>query len=394
MKMNRRSFLRGVGGVLASAALPSPLLARVGEPELRIGYLPITDATPLLVAHANGYFADEGLKVARPVLIRSWSALVEAFLTGKVNCVHMLLPIPVWMRFNRRARVKVLAWNHTNGSAVTVARRSGIRGFADLAGRQIAVPFWYSMHNVILQMGLRAAGLRPVIRPQNAPLAAREVNLFILPPPEMPAALAARKIDGFVVAEPFNALAEEKIGARILRFTGDIWQNHPCCVVVMDESLIRRRPAFAQKVVNGLVRAQLWASRTPGATARLLGRDGKGYLPVRRRVLERVFSGYELSRYGPGVVPQAIRHPDWPVRRIGFQPYPYPSATRFIVRELKQTVMEGDRAFLGRLDPDRAAAELVDDRFVKRAVTAAGGLGQFGPVFAESGWQREEVIDL
>ncbi len=392
--IDRRRFLCRAGAALAAAALPCPGPVRAADPVLRIGYLPITDATPLLVAHANGYFADEGIEAPRPVLVRSWSALVEAFMTGKLNCVHMLLPIPVWMRFNRGVRVKVLAWNHVNGSAVTVAQGSGIRRFADLAGRQVAVPFWYSMHNVVLQMGLRAAGLRPVIRPQDAPLAADEVNLFILPPPEMPAALAARKIDGFVVAEPFNALAEEKIGARILRFTGDIWQNHPCCVVVMDESLVRSRPVFVQKVVNGIVRAQLWATRNPDATARLLGRTGRGYLPVRRRVLERVFSGYELSRYGPGVVPQAIRHPGWPVRRIGFQPYPYPSATRFIVRELSRTEVEGDRAFLGRLDPDRAVAELVDDRFVKRAVEAVGGLGKFGPAFANTGWQREEVIDL
>jgi len=185
-----------------------------------------------------------------------------------------------------------------------------------------------------------------------------------------------------------------KTGARILRFTGDIWQNHPCCVMVMHEETIRRQPVFTQKVVNGLVRAQVWASEHPAETAALLGRDGKGYLPVRRRVLDRVFSGYELDRYGPGAVPQAIRHPDWPVRRIGFQPYPYPSATRFIVREMRHTVMEGDATFLAHLDTDFAAADLVEDSFVKRAVAAVGGPGRFGGEFSLADWDRQEVIDL
>jgi len=38
---------------------------------VRIGYLPITDASALLVAHAKGYFEEAGLKVEPPTLIRS-----------------------------------------------------------------------------------------------------------------------------------------------------------------------------------------------------------------------------------------------------------------------------------------------------------------------------------
>ena len=83
------------------------------------------------------------------------------------------------------------------------------------------------MHNVILQLGLRKYGLTPVIKSQSEKININEVNLFVMPPPEMPLALAGKKIDGYIVAEPFNALGEEKIGAKIMRFTGDIWMNHP-----------------------------------------------------------------------------------------------------------------------------------------------------------------------
>jgi NitT/TauT family transport system substrate-binding protein len=54
----------------------------------------------------------------------------------------MLFPIPVWMRFKQKIPVKVLAWNHTNRSAVTVRDDSGIHDFTDLGGKQIAVPSW------------------------------------------------------------------------------------------------------------------------------------------------------------------------------------------------------------------------------------------------------------
>ncbi len=394
----RRDFLKtlmvGATGALGASLGAVPGYPREKEETLRVGYLPITDATPLLIAHAMGYFQDEGLRVERPVMIRSWSALLEAFLTEKFNVTHLLIPIPIWIRFNNKVPVKVLAWDHINGSALTVSADSSIRSFADLGGKQIAVPYWYSMHNIILQMALRKVGLKPVIQKQSIPLKPGEVNLFILSPPDMPGALVGRKIDGYIVAEPFNAIGEMKVGARILRFTGDIWKNHPCCVVVMNEMVTRSRPVFTQKVMNAIVRAQLWTSNNLPEAANILGRDGMKYLPVSKKVLLRVFTGYDASMYGEGVVPQAILHPEWNVRRIGFQPYPYPSATRLIVREMGRTVMEGKTAFLQQLSPQVAARELVDDTFVRKAIANAGGAGKFPSIDIEHPWDREEVVQV
>ncbi|NOX26520.1 MAG: ABC transporter substrate-binding protein [Deltaproteobacteria bacterium] len=393
---SRRKFLKGITGAAGSLLYGGqslPALARTKK-TLRLGYLPITDATPLLIAHARGYFTDEGLRVERPIRIRSWSSLMESFLTNKFDVTHMLLPIPIWMRFKKEVPVKVLAWDHTNGSAITVRADTGINGFADLGGKQIAVPYWYSMHNIILQMGLKKAGLTPVIQPQSQPLTKRQTNLFILPPPAMPTGLAGRKIDGYIVAEPFNALAELKINARIMRFTGDIWQNHPCCVVVMKETFLKQDPIFTQKVINAIVRAQLWAKQNPVQTAHILSKQGGGYLPVSEQTLLRVFTKYDLATYGSPVKPTAIRHPGWHSSRIDFHPYPYPSASSFIVRALAETLVEGDHTFLNTLDPEFAAQDLVDDSFVKNAINQVGGLGKFGEINLDTPWEREEIIDL
>ncbi|MBU2510968.1 ABC transporter substrate-binding protein [bacterium] len=391
--IDRRDFLKVAAGTLGTAVIPRPLIA---EPrtKLRVGYLPITDATPLLIAHAKGFFAEEGLDVEKPVRVRSWSALLESFLSGKFDVTHMLLPIPVWMRFKNRVPVKILAWNHTNGSAVTVSGDSHIKSFADLGGLQIAIPYWYSIHNVILQMGLHQFDLKPVIQPQRVKLKPNEVNLFVLAPPEMPAALAGSKIDGYIVAEPFNAISEIKTGAKILRFTGDIWKNHPCCVVVMNENIINSRPVFTQKVINAIVRAQLWINQNMKETARLLSREGEKYLPVSEEILLRAFTGYDLADYGAGAIPQAIRHPQWNIGRIGFQPWPYPSASRLIIKQMGQTLMEGDATFLKKLNPDFAAAELVNDTFVKDALNQIGGAEAFHIGNTDNPWEREEVIEI
>jgi len=396
-QLSRRDFLKDVAatvGALSLPAIPTRLYGKETDQYLRIGYLPITDATPLLVAHARGYFQEEGLKVDRPIRVRNWSTLAESFLTEKFNITHMLFPIPIWMRFNNKVPVKVLAWNHTNGSALTVRAGSGIKGFADLARKQVAVPYWYSIHNIILQMGLKKVGLKPVIQSQSKALKSTEVNLFILPPSDMPAALFGKKIDGYIVAEPFNAIGEMKIGARIMRFTGDIWKNHPCCVVVMNEIFVRSKPVFTQKVINAIVRAQLWILKNPEKTARILSREGSRYLPTAEKILLKVFKGYDLLKFGQGVIPQAIQHPEWNIDRIGFQPYPYPSATRLIMSKMGHTLMEGDTAFLKSLDVDSATKDLVDDTFVKKAIASMGGPEKFDEINIERPWEREEIIEI
>jgi len=379
----------GLAALLAAKGI-DVAKAQANDDVVRIGYLPITDATALLVAHANGYFEEAGLKVEAPVLIRSWSALAEGFASGKFNVVHLLKPIPVWMRYNNKFPVKILAWGHTNGSGLVVGGDTGITKFSDLGGKRIAVPFWYSMHNIVLQYALRESGVKPVIKPESAELAANECALQILAPPDMPTALAAKKIHGYIVAEPFNALGELRAGAKMLRFTGDIWKNHPCCVICTHESYTRDKPEWTQKVTDSIVRAHIFASKNKAEVAKLISRDGKGYLPTPADVVTKA-----ITDYGPAYDQSgAIHHRDWKNGRIDFQPWPYPSATKLIVDNMNKTLVEGDTTFLKGLDPDFVANDLVDYRFVKQAIGKNPDWLNDPSVDRNSPFERKEVLAL
>ncbi|MGQ9366523.1 ABC transporter substrate-binding protein [Azospirillum sp. ST 5-10] len=362
------------------------------DDKVRIGYLPITDATALLVAHAQGYFKDEGLDAEPPTLMRGWSPLVEAFAARKFNLVHLLKPIPLWMRYNNKFPVKIMAWAHTNGSAVVVGKDTGIASFADLGGRQVAVPYWYSMHNVVLQHVLRASGITPVIKDGGQAVAADECNLQVLAPPDMPPALAARKIDAYIVAEPFNALGELKAGAKMLRFTGDIWKNHPCCVVCMHEDDTAHRREWTQRVVNAIVRAEVFASQNKAEVAKILAKDGKGYLPVTSDVVTRAMTHYDEAAYAEL---GAIKHKqEFRNGRIDFQPWPYPSATKLIVEAMGRTVVAGDKTFLDGLSPDFVAEDLVDYTYVRSALEKFPEWKQDPSVNAGDPYTRTEVLKV
>jgi NitT/TauT family transport system substrate-binding protein len=391
LPMSRREWLKlaSMFTVAGAAPLLSALNARAAtEPDapVRIGYLPITDATPLLVAHNNGYFEAAGLNAEKPTLLRSWAQLVEAFLSGQVNVVHLLAPMTVWARYGGHAPAKVVAWNHVNGSALTVAPE--INSLADLGGKTLAVPFWYSIHNVVVQDMLRAQQLTPVLK-KEGDLRPNEVRLIVMAPSDMPPALASKQIAGFIVAEPFNAAAEGLKVGKVLRFTGDVWKNHACCVVFMHERDLTERAVWSQKVVDAVVKAQVWTRAHPTDAAQLLSKSGQNhYTPHAADLLTRVLapSADDEGRY---LADRAIVHADWHAKRIDFQPYPYPAYTEELVKRLKTTQLEGNASFLRDLDPAFAARDLVDDRFVKKSIDAEGGMKTFG--LAE-GFSRKETI--
>jgi NitT/TauT family transport system substrate-binding protein len=378
--MNRREFLKFSSLLTASAGLslagshllPAEAQTRKSKPNqdqpVKIGYLPILDASPLLVAHARNLYAAEGLTAEQPTLFRAWPQIVEAFLSRQVNVIHILFPTTIWLRYGRKFPAKIVAWNHTNGSALTV--RSDVDNPRELGGQTVAVPFWYSIHNVVLQQILRQSGLKIVRKPREAKLAKNEVNLVVLPPPEMVSALASKSVGGYIVAEPFNAAAEIKQAGKILRFTGDVWKNHACCVVLLHEQDLKQRPEWTQRVVNAIVKSQHWMRSNREAVATILSKENGNYTPHPEAVLKRA-----LTFYNPGFYSKqrAIQHPQWGIDRIDFQPYPFASYTQELVRLLKLTQVEGNTDFLQRLQPKFVARDLVDDSFVKKAIQQVGG---------------------
>lgn len=371
--LTRRSLLAGAAGLTAAGGLfglgglaHSAVSSAPGdEGALRVGYLPITDAAPLLMAHSAGLYPAGAVSSARPVLFRSWAALAEAFITRQVDVVHLLMPMAVQLRYTLGAGVRVLGWNHTNGSALTVAPH--IRELSDLAGTQVAIPFWWSIHNIVLQQLLRAHGLRPVLR-RSASRADRTVELIVMSPSDMVPALANGTLGGYVVADPFNAVAQIKKIGHIHTFLGDVWRDHACCALVTREDVIASRPQAVQAVADAVVGAQqrIDGDRAAAATALTGGR----YLPQPTPAI-----ALALTYPKP---PYPLAHPDWQPQRLGFQPFPYPSFTRRLAAAMHDTVVDGDRRFLDRLDPDAVHTDLVEDRFVRRALAAHGGPSAFG----------------
>jgi NitT/TauT family transport system substrate-binding protein len=393
----RAAFLRRAAQLTALTALPG-LAAACGnagsgspsdggssgpssDTRVRIGYLPITDATPLLVAQQAGLLEDRDIEAPKPTLLRTWPALAEALQGDQVDAVHLLMPLALQLRFQRRFPVKVLGWNHTGGSAFTVQR--DLEGVEDLAGTTVAIPSWFSIHNIVLQMLLRANDLE-VVRTGRPSRSRRQVKLVVMGPPDMPPALVQGSIAGYIVADPFNAAAEVQEIGRIMRFTGDVWRDHACCVVAVNERMVRDRPEVAGRLMDGLVAAQRRVRDDREAVAEQL--TAAKLLPQPEPVVRWALTHAEDPAYERD---RAIVHPEWREPRIDFAPFPFQSYTAALIDRLRETVVDGDLSFLDGLDGERAHRELFADRFVRAAIAKNGGPAAFGlPASLE---RREEI---
>jgi len=143
--------------------------------------------------------------------------------------------------------------------------------------------------------------------------------------------------------------------------------------------------------MNAVVRAGAYAQQNKEEVAGMLSKDGDGYLPMPANVVKRAMTHYDDDAYAS---PDAIHHPEWGSGRIDFDPYPYPSATRFIVDAMTRTKVGGDTTFLNDLDPEFVANDLVDYDFVRKAMSKADGVAGSPGNDMVTAFEREEVIKL
>lgn len=327
----RRRFLRAVGKGTAMAAISSvvPLAslqamaqekAALEKKDLKIGFIPITCATPLIMAHPLGFYQRQGLNV-EVVKTAGWALIRDKMLNKEYDATHFLSPMPLAISLglgSNATPMNVATIQNTNGQAITLAlKHKDKRDPKDWKGFKFAVPFEYSMHNFLLRYYVAEAGLDPD----------KDIQIRVVPPPEMVANLRAGNIDGFLGPDPFNQRAVFEEVGFIHLLTKDLWNGHPCCAFGTSTEFIQQNPnTFA-----ALFRAVL--------TATAMAREAKNreliakviaptqYLNQPEIVLQQVLTG----RFADGL--GGIKTvPD----RIDFDPMPWQSMAVWMLTQMKR----------------------------------------------------------
>ena len=358
----RRRFLQAVGAPTALAALSSvfPLAfakeafaqgGKLEKPNLKVGFIPITCATPIIMADPMGFYKKQGLSVD-VVKTAGWAVIRDKTLNKEYDAAHMLSPMPLAISLGVGATptaYTVPAIENVNGQAITLAtKHKDKRNPKDWKGFKFAVPFDYSMHNYLLRYYLAENGIDPD----------RDVQIRVVPPPEMVANLRADNIDGFLAPDPVNQRAVYDGVGFIHLLSKELWDGHPCCAFAASKEFLTTNPNTYAALLRAIIEATGYAQRPENRKEIAAAIHTPNYLNQPLTVIEQVLTGTYADGLG-GVK----KVPD----RVGFDPMPWESFATWIL-----TQMQRWGQIKGEVDYQKVAREVFLATDATRAMTQAG----------------------
>ena len=350
-----------------AASSPAPVEgARVGleKPQLKLGFIKLTDMAPIAIAKEKGYFEDEGLFVTVEPQA-NWKVLLDRVIDGELDGAHMLAgqPLGATIGYGTRAEVITAFSMDLNGNAITVSNPVWASMLPNLArdaeGRPVhpieadalapvvsafkaqgkafkmAMVFPVSTHNYELRYWLAAGGLNPgFYSPTDVSgQIGADVQLSVTPPPQMPATLEAGTINGYSVGEPWNQQAIIRgVGVPIVT-DYEIWKNNPEKVFGVTRAWAEAYPETHLALVKALIRAAMWLDADGDANrkeaAQILSRPE--YVGADHEVIANSMTG--TFEYGKDDVRSL---PDFNVFFRYYATYPYYSDAVWYLTQMRR----------------------------------------------------------
>jgi len=328
----RRRFLKLVGSGTAAAILNSifPLDAAkalaqekvkgIEKKNLSIGFIPITCATPIIMAEPMGFYQKHGLN-ATVRRASGWAMVRDWAINKEVDAAHMLSPMPLSITLGAGSQSVpyfMPAVENINGQAITLHNKhKGVKSAKDMKGFRFCVPFTYSMHNYLLRYYLAEGGIHPD----------KDVQIRVVPPPEMVANLKADNVDGYLAPDPFNQRAVYENAGFIFMLSKEIWPGHPCCAFAISQEFAKTYPNTFLALFKSIVDATHFASKAENRKEIAKAISPRNYLNQPVIVLEQVLTG----KYADGLG-NIKTVPD----RIDFDPFPWHSMAMWILSQMKR----------------------------------------------------------
>ncbi|MDJ0861813.1 MAG: nitrate ABC transporter ATP-binding protein [Gammaproteobacteria bacterium] len=359
-----------------------------GRPEktdLVLGFIPLTDCAPLVVAKEKGYFAKHGLNVE---LSResSWANIRDKVSVGMLDGAQMLAGMPLAGACGLDSSVPMVTALSLdlNGNGITVsnelherllatgapaldtplgsarALKRVIEEHRQAGGRPLvfATVFPYSAHNYLLRYWMAAGGIDPD----------RDVRLTVVPPPQMVNYLRAGVISGFCVGEPWNTQAVMTGLGHILAASYDLWNNHPEKVFGVSWTWAAENPNTHTAALAALLEASAWVDEQRHRTEVCEILSQGRYVNTPAELLEMSMTG--TFRFAATAPPRA--RPDFNVFHRYAASFPWRSHAVWLLTQMLRWGQLGEAENLRRI----AASVYLPDLYRRVAETLGMAFGQ------------------
>ena len=304
---SRRGFFKhAVAGALGAAAMMNIVPAGIRNSawaagsdapeitEVKIGFIPLTDCAPVVVAAEMGFDKKYGIKIT-PSKEASWAAIRDKTVNGELHAAHVLYGLIYGVQMGIGGQQKdmaILATLNNNGQGITLSSQLKDKGVKD--GKSLkrvmenenrdftfAQTFPTGTHAMWLNYWLAAHGINPV----------KDVKNIVVPPPQMVANMRIGNMDGYCVGEPWNARAiYDKLGFTVAT-SQDIWTDHPEKVLGTTAEFVAKNPNTSRAIVMAILEASKYIDATANRAkvAELI--SGKSYVNAPKDVILGRFLG-------------------------------------------------------------------------------------------------------
>ncbi|MBD2176966.1 ABC transporter substrate-binding protein [Pseudanabaena sp. FACHB-1998] len=278
-------------------------LGNIEKTNLTIGYIPLTDCAPFAIAQENGFFAKYGLDV-KLSKENSWNDLAEGIREGRLDAAQMVtgMPLAITLGMGNKIPVPVVTslTLTRNGNAITLSKKLQNKGVNDLNSLKnyikefadnpytpaMGMVHHASMHNFLLRHWLASGEIEPD----------KDVDVIVIPPPQMVSNLIANNIIGYCVGEPWNVRAVHDDVGFVVATDLDIWRGHPEKVLGLKKEWAEQYPNTHLALVKALLEASQFCENVSNRDEVVLTLAKPNYLNLDPVYIRPGFAGpYRVS---------------------------------------------------------------------------------------------------
>jgi len=269
---------------------------------LRLGYVAVADAAPVVMARELDLFRSHGLDVelSREV---GWATIRDKVVYGELDAAQapggLLADANLGIGSARGECLTALVLN-LNGNAITLSERLWREGVRD--GSTLARHLRKSQHPLTLGVVHRFASHHILLRKwlgEHQITGAARVRIISLPPKQAVRNLKAGHLDGFCVGEPWGSLAICEEMGWCAATSADISPRHPEKVLMVRKQFAIEFPEAHSKLIAALLEACRFCSEPSNQAhvAEVLARPGHVGAPA-----HMLGAGFSPSfHYGHGI---------------------------------------------------------------------------------------------
>lgn len=268
---------------------------RQHEKKLRVGFVPLADCAPIVMAHELGFFKKQGLDIELSREL-GWATVRDKIIHGELDASHALAPMPLVAALgmgSKEAECISAMILSRDGNGITLSMEladllkkdaaafktkvTGCRGDKMMTFGVVAN---FSSHRHLMRLWLRSHGIDPD----------RDVRIVVVPPPQMAGNLKAGNLNGFCSGEPWNMVAETAKAGRCVATSRDIDPGHPEKILVVTKKFATNREDEHLSLIAALIESCEWCSEKENHRHLLSTLSRPEYVGVAAAVLQRGIS--------------------------------------------------------------------------------------------------------